>query len=53
MNLTNDQKAKMLVGEYIFQIITLETRLAETLAENEQLKTDLAKLQPASEPKPE
>lgn len=54
MQLTNDQKAKMLVGEYVFQIITLETRLAEEIAKNEKLEADLAKLQPVPvEPKHE
>lgn len=53
MNLTNDQKFKMLVGEYAVQIITLETqlvevaaKLAETEAENAKLKAEIAVLTP-------
>lgn len=49
MNLTNDQKFKMLLGEYAVQIITLETqlvevaaKLAETEAENAKLKAEIA-----------
>lgn len=46
MNLTVDQKIRMLIGEYAIQITALETQLAQKIAENETLKAKLAALAP-------